>query len=130
MRSIIECCLLLRRLCKALFWCKKHLQMKLNGGWGNFWFSFFKKVPFLANIKHCSRLGPDYEDFNSIKKIFLERYLTLSWRRPLSYRNQSIDLLWFLYDNVMKELMTWLNLCFHYQKRPSKGKFHCMKIFH
>ena len=30
--------------------------------------------------------------------------LTLSWRRPLSYRNQSIDLLcksmdWFLYDN-------------------------------
>ena len=31
-------------------------------------------------------------------------YLTLSWRGPLSYRNQSIDLLrksmdWFLYDN-------------------------------
>ena len=31
-------------------------------------------------------------------------HLTLSWRRPLSYRNQSIDLLcksmdWFLYDN-------------------------------
>ena len=31
-------------------------------------------------------------------------YLTLSWRRPLSYRKQSIDLLrksidWFLYDN-------------------------------
>ena len=30
--------------------------------------------------------------------------LTLSWQRPLSYRNQSIDLLrksmdWFLYDN-------------------------------
>ena len=37
--------------------------------------------------------------------------LILSWRRPLSYRNQSIDLLckwmdWFLYDraSVMKEL--------------------------
>ena len=33
--------------------------------------------------------------------------LTLSWRRPLSYRNQSIDLLrksmdWFLYDNVLR----------------------------
>ena len=32
-----------------------------------------------------------------------EKKLTLSWRRPLSYRNQSIDLLrksldWFLYD--------------------------------
>ena len=25
-------------------------------------------------------------------------FLTLSWRWPLSYRNQSIDLLWFLYD--------------------------------
>ena len=33
--------------------------------------------------------------------------LTLSWRRPLSYRNQSIDLLhksmyWFLYDNDLR----------------------------
>ena len=28
---------------------------------------------------------------------------TLSWRRPLSYRNQSIDLLsWFLYDNGLR----------------------------
>ena len=34
-------------------------------------------------------------------------YLTLSWRRPLSYRNQSIDLRsksvdWFLYDNGLR----------------------------
>ena len=34
-------------------------------------------------------------------------WLTLSWRRPLSYRNQSIDLLcksvdWFLYDNGLR----------------------------
>ena len=33
--------------------------------------------------------------------------LTLSWRRPLSYRNQSIDLLrklmdWFLLDNGLR----------------------------
>ena len=33
--------------------------------------------------------------------------LTLSWRRPFSYRNQSIDLLcksmdWFLYDNSLR----------------------------
>ena len=33
--------------------------------------------------------------------------LTLSWQRPLSYRNQSIDLLrksmdWFLYDNGLR----------------------------
>ena len=35
------------------------------------------------------------------------RYLILSWRRPLSYRNQSIDLLrtsvdWILYDNGLR----------------------------
>ena len=35
---------------------------------------------------------------------FCKTALTLSWRRPLSYRSQSIDLLrksmdWFLYDN-------------------------------
>ena len=34
-------------------------------------------------------------------------YLTLSWRRPLSYRNQSINLLhksidWLLYDNGLR----------------------------
>ena len=28
--------------------------------------------------------------------------LTLSWRGPLSYRTQSIDLLWFLYDNDLR----------------------------
>ena len=48
----------------------------------------------------------------------LTNHLTLSWRRPLSYRNQSIDLLrklmdWFLYDNglrherVKNEKETW-----------------------
>ena len=51
-------------------------------------------------------------------------FVTLSWRRPLSYRNQSIDwsksMDWFLYDNglhhervkdpivIMKEIMSWL----------------------
>ena len=41
--------------------------------------------------------------------IFLHFFpiLTLSWRRPLSYKNQSIDLRsksmdWFLYDNVLR----------------------------
>ena len=34
-------------------------------------------------------------------------HLTLSWRRPLSYRNQSIDLPnksmdWFIYDNGLR----------------------------
>ena len=38
---------------------------------------------------------------------FCPNFLTLSWRRSLSYRNQSIDLLcksmdWFLYDNGLR----------------------------
>ena len=41
--------------------------------------------------------------------------LTLSWRRPLSYRNQSIDLLsksmdWFLYDNAPRHERVVLNV--------------------
>ena len=40
--------------------------------------------------------------------FYLMWCLTLSWRRPLSYRNQSIDLLrksvdWFLYDNGLRD---------------------------
>ena len=39
--------------------------------------------------------------------FFFKFLFTLSWRRPLSYRNQSIDLLcksmdWFLYDNSLR----------------------------
>ena len=39
--------------------------------------------------------------------LLLVLYSTLSWRKPLSYRNQSIDLLcksmdWFLYDNGLR----------------------------
>ena len=33
---------------------------------------------------------------------FYRSFLTLSWRRSLSYRNQSIDLDWFLYDNGLR----------------------------
>ena len=39
--------------------------------------------------------------------VFKKNLLTLSWRKPLSYRNQSIDLLsksmdWFLYGNGLR----------------------------
>ena len=42
-----------------------------------------------------------------LKLYIYKRILTLSWRRPLSYRNQSIDLQsksmdWFLYDNDLR----------------------------
>ena len=58
-------------------------------------------------------------------------YLTFSWRRPLSYRNQSIDLRrksmdWFLYDtaSVMKGLKihSWAK----YQRRI----YDCCNIQH
>ena len=49
--------------------------------------------------------------------IFLRFFpiLTLSWRRPLSYRNQSIDLPsksmdWFLYDNDLRHERVKINL--------------------
>ena len=50
----------------------------------------------------------EYEKLVSCSKLFkqieITLHLTLSWRRPLSYRNQSIDLLckWFLYDNGLR----------------------------
>ena len=49
-------------------------------------------------------------------------FLTLSWRRPLSYRNQSIDLQsksmdWFLYDNGLRhERVKVANKLFMYIK--------------
>ena len=41
------------------------------------------------------------------KTVLIKTFLTLSWRRPLSYKNQSTDLLhksmdWFLYDNGLR----------------------------
>ena len=45
--------------------------------------------------------------FEALQMLFFKFILTLSWRRSLSYRNQSIDLLgksidWFLYDNGLR----------------------------
>ena len=45
--------------------------------------------------------------FKNIRKFSDFAGLTLSWRRPLSYRNQSIDLQsksmdWFLYDRGLR----------------------------
>ena len=50
---------------------------------------------------------PIYKDLRDDLFLGNLHCLTLSWRRPLSYRNQSIDLLsksmdWFLYDNSFR----------------------------
>ena len=50
-------------------------------------------------------------------------YLTLSWRRPISYRNQPIDLLrksmdWFLYDIGLRHERVKKNLIYKQFIRP------------
>ena len=84
----------------------------------------FLRTPILKNIYESISfpLRKKYDQncvftwiCNALKKIwrpllirnFLWLYLTLSWRRPLSYRNQSTDLYsksmdWFLYDNGLR----------------------------
>ena len=56
-------------------------------------------------LKFCESFGRGKFSFFSYQESNLS--LTLSWRKPLSYRNQSIDLLcksmdWFLYDNNLR----------------------------
>ena len=57
-----------------------------------------------VSATHCTRI---------LFSISLVETLTLSWRRPLSYRNQSIDLQsksmdWFLYGNSLRH--EWVNM--------------------
>ena len=68
-------------------------------------------VVFIVNFERISYLVlvfliANFEHLNDGWKWFV-CILTLSWRRPLPYRNQSIDLLrksmdWFLYDNDLR----------------------------
>ena len=75
------------------------------------------KIFLSGTMEHKSRseLFNIWQIFSSsIPKLIKKNYnprntstLTLSWRRPLSYRNQSIDLRsksidWFLYDNGLR----------------------------
>ena len=72
-------------------------QQKKNK-WKNKYFPLHKKWSFPWKISFFAQCL-----YLSMYK-YLSSYLTLSWRRPLSYGNQSIDLLckskdWFLHDN-------------------------------
>ena len=63
----------------------------------------------IMNMFQQKSLKLQFEKINSKKEEIIRIYsdsLTLSWRRPLSYRNQSIDLRsksmdWFLCDNSL-----------------------------
>ena len=68
-------------------------------------------LTILQNSKENTCTGIKEEAWHRCFPVNFAKYLrsplTLSWRRPLSYRNQSIDLLgtsmdWFLYDNGLR----------------------------
>ena len=76
-----------------------------------------------------------WNKFSETRKIFSKNWitgfslkvlrLTLSWRRPLSYRSHSIDLLrksmdWFLYDNGLRQERV-KNAVFPHKTSPSIG---------
>ena len=67
----------------------------------------------LIDILFCDKKSPNNisyrKTFQKKKRTRVNKniFLILSWRRPLSYRNQSIDLQsksmdWFLYDNGLR----------------------------
>ena len=69
------------------------------------WIKLYKDLPtkvlWLHLWKECIKNWTInwWWNFNwHISLRFMENLLTLSWRRSLSYRNQFIDLQWFLYD--------------------------------
>ena len=73
----------------------KKLSPKITLLYGKF--PLFKALPLWI-------IGRRQVYWEEICMTTITHFLTLSWGRPLSYRNQSIDLLcrsidWFLYDN-------------------------------
>ena len=87
------------------------------------WFYKRKKIVGTGNI-YCNI----FNKYSLIAYTSTFLTLTLSWRRPLSYRNQSIDLQvklmdWFLYDNGLRHerVKNWCAIPFlKIQKKNSR----------
>ena len=88
------------------------------------WLSFGKKIHAISFVfkfvaltiiaKTLRKIDFPFGKSNLRENSFA--HLALSWRRPLSYRNQSID--WFLYDNGLrhervKAFPNFSFVCFH-----------------
>ena len=82
---------------------KEKKERKMNNIYfrfdNNYSTRFFYKQYFFSTQPHCC-LTFSWSEL----QMLLRCWLTLSWRKPLSYRNQCIDLQsksmdWFLYDN-------------------------------
>ena len=64
-----------------------------------------EKNAFYSNPRHVTtELSKQWRNWIFGENGCRRKYLTLSLRRPLSYRNQSIDLLYMITASVMKEL--------------------------
>ena len=89
---------------------KKNRSWRYKWGYLNIKWMHWNTV--VLHIYFFLRLNPPDNHF-----ILLTQFdLTLSWRRPLSYRDQSIDLLrksmdWFLYDNGLRHGRVKRNEC-------------------
>ena len=80
------------------------------------WQFFYLFLFFHVSLRHGLEelVTIPYINYQTIWKhkvsVYIHNSLTLSWRRPLSYRNQSVDLRsksmgWFLYDNGLHHEM-------------------------
>ena len=73
-----------------------------------YWLLLTRKTNYIVNR---TQLCVCIHNSNILSRLNL--YLTLSWRRPLSYRNQSKNH-WFLYDNGLR----------HEKVKPPWSQFH------
>ena len=90
---------------------------------------------FFNSIKEMNKLRKEINRL--LIKGISNIYLTLSWRRPLSYRNQSIDLKsksgksmdWFLYDNGLRHKRVTRKLTLSKLRFSKCNKFFTGSVF-
>ena len=97
---------------KESYFCQNANKISLGNWHRN---CLLKKLSSVGHVLSCHRTIVDKNIITEFERHILTLFwpifpfyipLILSWRRPLSYRNQSIDLLcksmdWFLYDNAL-----------------------------
>ena len=84
--------------------------------WISFYFPITVNLYLKILLSVCSHYPLSHRHFLCSTPSFQDFCLTLSWRGPLSYRNQSIDLQsrsmdWFLYDNGFRHERVKLGIC-------------------
>ena len=97
--------------------------------------SVFSQLEFTFQSQQWKNLSNVWNLFKGNTKVNRRTSLTLSWRRPLSYRNQSIDFLsksmdWFLYVNGLRhERVKWI--VFYFKSQDNGCNFsHAMNLLY